>query len=89
MTSEIVDVTDVEVLHDRVVRLTFESGEVRDIDLAPLLWGPAFEELADDALFHQVRVDPEAGTIVWPNGADVSAHTLYVHSSPASTERAS
>ena len=83
MTFEIIDVTDVEVLHDRVVRLTFETGEVRDVDLEPLLWGPAFEDLDDEEVFQQIRVDPEAGTIVWPNGADLSPRTLYERSSPA------
>lgn len=33
--------------------------------------------LDDYALFKRLRVDPEAGTIVWPNGADVSPRTLY------------
>jgi hypothetical protein len=88
MTSEIIDVTGVEVLRDRVVRLTFENGQVRDIDLAPLLWGPAFAPLADDEVFEQVRVDTDAGTIVWPGGADISAHTLYEMSSPATRQRA-
>jgi hypothetical protein len=85
MTSEIIDVTDVEVLRDRVVRLTFDNGEVREIDLAPLLWGPAFESLHDDDAFREVRVDPEAGTIVWPNGADISPYTLYEQSRPVGT----
>jgi hypothetical protein len=89
VTSEIIDVTAVEVLHDRVVRLTFDNGEIRDIDLAPLLWGPAFAELADDELFRQVYVDPEAGTIVWPTGADVSAYTLYHQSTPVTSQQAS
>ena len=89
MTSDIIDVTGVDVLRDRVVRLTFDNGEVRDIDLAPLLWGPAFEALADDELFAQVRVDHEAGTIVWPCGADISAHTLYTMGSPVVGRRAS
>lgn len=88
MGSEIVDVTAVEVLHDRVVRLTFENSEVRDIDLAPLLWGPAFEPLHDDEVFRSVSVDAEAGTIVWPNGADISAHTLYAQSRPADSRQA-
>jgi hypothetical protein len=88
VTSEIIDVTAVTVLDDRVVRLTFETGEVRDIDLEPLLWGPAFEALADDKVFRQVRVDPNAGTIVWPNGADLSAHTLYVQSQPVPATQA-
>lgn len=89
MNFEIIDVIDVDVLHDRVVRLTFENGEVRDIDLAPLLWGPAFDGLAeDDDLFNRVEVDPEAGTIVWPNGSDISPHTLYRLSDPAETRHA-
>jgi len=88
VASEIIDVTDVEVLRDRVVRLTFENGEVRDIDLAPLLWGPAFAAIADDDAFGQVTVDEDAGTIVWPNGADISAHTLYHQSTPATTRKA-
>ncbi len=87
MTSEIIDVTGVEVLRDRVVRLSFDDGQVRDIDLAPLLWGPAFELLADDETFARVRVDSDAGTIVWSCGADLSAHTLYAMSSPATKQR--
>jgi hypothetical protein len=89
VTSDIIDVTDVEVLRGRIVRLTFEAGEVRDIDLSLLLWGPAFKTLTDDGTFRQVRVDPEAGTIVWPGGADISAHTLYTESEPAGGQRSS
>jgi hypothetical protein len=88
VASDIIDVIDVEVIRDRVVRLTFETGEVRVIDLAPLLWGAAFADLEDDDVFGRVRVDPDAGTIVWPNGADLSAHTLYIHSRPAVSKQA-
>lgn len=74
----IIDVTDVRVLARYIVELTFESGETKVIDLEPLLEGPVFEPLVRDyALFRQVQVDPEAGTIVWPNGADISPRTLY------------
>jgi Protein of unknown function (DUF2442) len=56
--------------------------------LGPLLWGPAFEPLADDAIFNQVKVDPEAGTITWPNGADIAASTLYQMSEPVHLSQA-
>jgi hypothetical protein len=36
-----------------------------------------FAPLRDPALFAQVYVDHEAGTIVWPNDVDVDPDTLY------------
>ena len=36
-----------------------------------------FEPLADPAFFAQVRVAPEAGTVVWPNGVDMAPEPLY------------
>lgn len=82
--APLIDVTDVRVLARYVVELTFADGSVRVIDLEPLLWGPMFEPLlADYELFRQVRVDHDAGTIVWPNGADISPRTLFAESKPA------
>lgn len=76
--GQVIDVTAARVLARYVVELTFETDETRVIDLEPLLQGPVFQPLVDDyALFKQLRVDPQAGTIVWPNGADISPGTLY------------
>lgn len=78
------DVTAVRVLSRYVVELTFETGGVRVLDLEPFLDGPAFEAIKQDYdLFRQVRADSEAGTIVWPNGADISPSTLHAKSRPA------
>lgn len=71
-------ITSVEVIRGRTVRLGFSDGSVRLVDLAPFLWGPALVCLAtDDALFGAVAVDPVAGTIVWPNGADLDPDVLH------------
>lgn len=75
--------TSVRVLGRYVLELTFGT-EVRVVDVEPFLWGPAFEPLrADYELFASVRVDDDAGTIVWPNGADLSPAVLHAASSPA------
>jgi hypothetical protein len=79
--ERMVDVVQARILARYIVELTFETGETKVIDLEPLLLGPIFEPLLKNyELFMQLRVDPEAGTIVWPNGADVSPRTLYQRS---------
>jgi hypothetical protein len=79
----VVDVVDARLLGRYVLEVTFADGAVRIIDLEPLLTGPMFEPLARDYdLFCQLRADAEAGTIVWPNGADISPRTLYAESKP-------
>jgi len=84
----VVDVTKVEVVEERTVRLTFSDGSERVVDLMPLLWGPVFEEIArDDDLFTQVRVDPDIGTITWPNGADLDPDVLHGDYEPAHPAR--
>jgi hypothetical protein len=86
--SEFVDVEAVRVLDGYRLELTFSTGEVRELDVERYLWGPAFEPLRDPAEFTKVAVDPELGTIVWPNGADLSPEELYAQSTPAPTSRA-
>jgi len=83
-----VDITDVEIMYDRVVRLRFSDGSDRVVDLSPLLWGPVFDDIAaDDDLFARVTVDPEIGTIVWANGADLDPDVLHGDHEPANPAR--
>lgn len=72
------DITDIEILHDHMVRLRFADGVEKTVDLDPYLHGRVFSEIrSDPTSFALVRVDPEAGTIVWPNGADLAPDVLY------------
>ena len=88
--SAMVEVTSVEVVAGRRVRLRFSDSSERVVDLTPFLWGPAFEQVAaDDEFFAAVRVDPEIGTIVWPNGADLDPDVLHGDHEPASRPRSS
>ncbi len=57
------------------LRLTLSDGSVIEREVAHLLVGPIFEPVRNDrALFTRVRAD--AGTVVWPNGADLCPDVL-------------
>jgi len=71
------DVTDSVLIKDYVVRVRFDDGTERVIDFEPILIGPLFGPLRDPALFRQLKVDAEIGTIVWPTGADIDPNVLY------------
>ena len=71
------DITAVEVVGDYRLRLTFEDGTVGDVDFANREWRGVFEPLRDSEYFAQVKVDPESGTIAWPNGTDMAPEPLY------------
>ena len=82
--SSLVRITGVRVLQGRCVRLWLSDGRDKDVDLTPLLRGPVFEPLlANDALFAAVQVDPDFGTLVWPNGADLCPDVLIHDREPA------
>lgn len=71
-------VVRVEVCGHWSLRLTFEGGSTKRVNLRHLRDGPVFRPLNDPDYFARVSVDHEAGTIVWPNGADVAPDALYV-----------
>ena len=69
------------------VRLGFTDGSEKVVDLDPYLRGPIFEPLrSDPEAFQAVCVDPELGTIVWPNGADICPDVLFESRTPAAWE---
>lgn len=70
-------VVGVAVLGDYRLRLLFDDGMVGDVDFTNEEWTGVFEPLSDPSFFAQVRVDPEAATITWPNGLDWAPEALY------------
>lgn len=74
------EITAVEHLGGFRLRLSFADGLIGDVDLSGRLageLGPVLQPLRDIAYFAQVSVDPEIGTIVWPNGADLAPDVLH------------
>ena len=62
------------------VHVLFEDGTVGEVNLSYLAdRGGVFAPLQDEAYFRRLRADEEAGTIVWPNHADIAPETLYAH----------
>jgi hypothetical protein len=59
------------------VDLTFKDGRRKRVNLLPLLEGPVFQPLRDPTFFARLRLDATAGTVVWPNGADIAPEALY------------
>ena len=83
------DVIEVEHASAMSLILTFEGGERREIDLANVLsFTGVFEPLKDPACFRSVRVEPDIGTVVWPNGADLCPDVLYEKSTPVALDAA-
>ena len=61
-----------------MVRVRFEDGTRADVGLSYLAeYGGVFEPLSDPEYFRRLRADRDAGTIVWPNQADIAPETLY------------
>lgn len=67
----------VDSLRDHRIRVEFSDGVVKEVDLAGELHGEVFEPLRDTELFSRVAVNPETGTVEWPNGADLAPEFLY------------
>jgi hypothetical protein len=75
--SNIHDIRDVEVIGNFSLRVIFDDGAVRELDLEGQLDGPVFEPLRDPEVFALVQVDPESGTVAWPTGADLDPIVVY------------
>ena len=73
----ILRITKVAVCGPHSLRLAFNDGTTKVVDVLPLLHGPVFEPLRDPAFFSRVVLDPVCGTVAWPNGADFAPEALH------------
>lgn len=72
-------VSEVRHLRDYLLELTFTDGVQARLDFRQRVCGRGgvFEALEDVEFFRRVRVDPEIGTIVWPNDVDFCPDVLH------------
>ena len=72
------DIVKVKPLKDFHLHLEFEDGIKGEVDVRKLVkFKGVFVALKDETFFAKVDVNPEWGTIFWPNGADLDPDVLY------------
>jgi hypothetical protein len=57
------------------IHLSFSDGRQKTVDFTQWLQGPVFDPLRNEEYFRRFFI--EAGTVSWPNGADIAPETLY------------
>ena len=74
------EVTDVNHLGGFRLKVQFNDGATKEIDLSALMKTPppVFQPLKDEKVFARVSVSPVGG-ICWECGADLSAEYLKDH----------
>lgn len=77
MIHAICRVTEFEIAAPFTLRVSFDDNSEQLIDFSDVLFGELFGPLRNPELFSQVRIDPEAHTLAWPNGADFDPATLH------------
>jgi hypothetical protein len=72
------DIINAEPREAYQVWLQFEDNTAGVINIADLIpFTGVFAPLQDEIYFRQLHVNPELGTICWPNGADLDPDVLY------------
>jgi hypothetical protein len=75
---ELREVIKVKALSRYRLRLTFDDGVEGIVDISEYIpFTGVFKSLKDETYFQQVAVNPESGTVMWPNGADLDSDVLY------------
>ena len=71
------DVVEARYVNQFTIWVRFEDGTEGEVDLSKELEGPIFEPLKEQAYFRRFSVNPDTGTIEWPNRADFAPEFLY------------
>jgi len=72
------DAKEVRSIDCRTIWVRFDDGAEGTVDVAARVdLSGVFEPLKDPAYFARVFVNPELGTVTWPNGADIDTQVLY------------
>ncbi|MBX3059291.1 MAG: DUF2442 domain-containing protein [Anaerolineae bacterium] len=74
----LIDIVRVTPLANYELQLLFEDGTNGIVNVAEIVeFTGVFAPLKDKTYFDQVQVNPDIGTICWPNEADIDPDVLY------------
>jgi hypothetical protein len=73
-------------LDDCCLQVTFDNAVCKIYDCKPLLDKPVFAPLADNWLFHAVRVDQGGYGISWNDEIDLAESELWTHGEPLESD---
>ncbi|MCU7490085.1 MAG: DUF2442 domain-containing protein [Bacteroidota bacterium] len=59
------------------LKVRFNNGIEKDVDLSNELYGEVFEPLKDESYFRKAFLNRDTNTIEWPNGADFAPEFLF------------
>ncbi|MEM4260741.1 MAG: DUF2442 domain-containing protein [Candidatus Woesearchaeota archaeon] len=69
-------VIEAEYLYDYKIKVKFNDGSIRIVDITPYtIRGGVFSLLKDKEFFKKFFID--LNTLCWPNGADIAPERLY------------
>jgi hypothetical protein len=77
MTHPIYRMQAFEHVGPSTVRIAFDDHTEQVVNFRSVLAGELYGPLRDPAVFLQAHLDPVAGTLAWPNGADFDPAVLH------------
>jgi hypothetical protein len=72
------DVTEMRILEDYKLQLTFDDGKSGVLDCKPFIdKGGVFSKLRDPEFFKSVKINSELGVLTWDDEIDIAPETVY------------
>lgn len=83
-----ITIVSAKPIGDYKLALRFSDNTEGVADLESIKRSGVFAPWADRTYFQEVRVDPDSGTVTWPNGADLDPYVLYAKAHGIAIEQA-
>lgn len=69
------DVTEVQIIRDRLLRVRFEEGVEGFVEFLPTFFRGVFSKLSDRTQFELVAI--EDGVVMWPGELDLAPDAMH------------